>query len=73
MFGQTRFPTVGKSPYFLTLSPHAFYWFELEPDTAESASTPVNEYDLAELVEPSGSRPRRGANRRSFATMLGAS
>ena len=31
LFGQTRFPTIGELPYFLTFGPHSFYWFELEP------------------------------------------
>jgi maltose alpha-D-glucosyltransferase/alpha-amylase len=36
MFGHTRFPAIGTSPYFLTLGPHSFYWFELEaPRVAE--------------------------------------
>ncbi|MBI3323440.1 MAG: maltose alpha-D-glucosyltransferase [Candidatus Omnitrophica bacterium] len=30
MFGATRFPVVGQSPYTLTLGPHIFYWFTLE-------------------------------------------
>jgi maltose alpha-D-glucosyltransferase/alpha-amylase len=42
LFGQTRFPCIGKLPYLLTLGPHSFYWFAFEPcegglgaDTAE--------------------------------------
>ena len=31
MFGRTAFPHITKEPYFLTLSPHAFYWFAIEP------------------------------------------
>jgi len=31
MIGRTEFPTIGELPYFLTLGPHAFYWFRLEP------------------------------------------
>ena len=31
VFGRTAFPPVGDAPYFLTLGPHAFYWFALEP------------------------------------------
>jgi len=31
MFGYTEFPPVGKAPYFLTLGPYGFYWFELRP------------------------------------------
>ncbi|MGE4298633.1 MAG: maltose alpha-D-glucosyltransferase [Desulfovibrionaceae bacterium] len=29
VFGRTEFPTIGDAPYFLTLGPHTFYWFEL--------------------------------------------
>jgi len=31
LFGSTPFPRLGKSPYLLTLGPHAFYWFSLCP------------------------------------------
>jgi maltose alpha-D-glucosyltransferase / alpha-amylase len=31
MFGYTEFPRVGRLPYFLTLAPYGFYWFELRP------------------------------------------
>ncbi len=31
MFGGVAFPPIGESPYFLTLGPHSFYWFALEP------------------------------------------
>jgi maltose alpha-D-glucosyltransferase/alpha-amylase len=30
MLGGTRFPPVGRAPYFLSLGPHNFYWFKLE-------------------------------------------
>jgi len=34
LIGEIRFPHIGELPYFLTLGPHAFYWFRLErPDT----------------------------------------
>ena len=48
LFGHTRFPRIGDLPYFLTLGPHAFYWFKLEPPTtsegqaARRAFEPVN-------------------------------
>lgn len=29
IFGRAEFPQVGESPYFLSLSPHTFYWFTL--------------------------------------------
>jgi maltose alpha-D-glucosyltransferase/alpha-amylase len=30
MIGYTEFPRIGRSPYFLTLGPYDFYWFELQ-------------------------------------------
>ncbi len=30
MLGYTEFPSIGELPYFLTLGPHGFYWFELQ-------------------------------------------
>jgi maltose alpha-D-glucosyltransferase/alpha-amylase len=35
LFGQSEFPRVGDLPYFVTVGPHSFYWFALEPDIAE--------------------------------------
>jgi maltose alpha-D-glucosyltransferase/alpha-amylase len=29
ILGYTEFPRIGKVPYFLTLAPYGFYWFEL--------------------------------------------
>ncbi|HEX5465879.1 MAG TPA: maltose alpha-D-glucosyltransferase [Candidatus Limnocylindrales bacterium] len=31
LFGQVEFPPIGELPYFLTLGPHEFWWFALEP------------------------------------------
>jgi maltose alpha-D-glucosyltransferase / alpha-amylase len=30
MLGDTRFPAIGRQPYFLSLGPRGFYWFRLE-------------------------------------------
>jgi maltose alpha-D-glucosyltransferase/alpha-amylase len=30
MLGYTEFPPIGRQPYFLTLGPYGFYWFELQ-------------------------------------------
>ncbi len=30
MLGYTEFPVIGSAPYFLTLGPYEFYWFELQ-------------------------------------------
>ncbi|HEY5658940.1 MAG TPA: maltose alpha-D-glucosyltransferase [Myxococcota bacterium] len=34
IFGSKSFPPIGDLPYLLTLGPHAFYWFRIEPDSA---------------------------------------
>jgi maltose alpha-D-glucosyltransferase/alpha-amylase len=31
MLGNTAFPAIGERPYFLTLGPHSFLWFQLNP------------------------------------------
>ncbi len=36
VLGRARFPEVGDSPYTLTVGPHEFYWFSMEPAEAES-------------------------------------
>lgn len=38
IFGQNDFPPVTEKPYFLTLSPHAFFWFSMKPRFATSAA-----------------------------------
>ena len=38
LFGRTEFPPIAARPYFLTLGPHAFYWFSLEPKEAAVAT-----------------------------------
>jgi maltose alpha-D-glucosyltransferase/alpha-amylase len=37
LFGRVRFPTIGEAPYFLTLGPHGFVWFQLERATPGTA------------------------------------
>jgi len=37
VFGHSRFPNITEQPYLLSLSPHAVYWFHLQPrESAES-------------------------------------
>ncbi len=38
MFGQTAFPAVGETPYFITLGPHSFYWFSFAPSRGPGAA-----------------------------------
>jgi len=55
VFGQTGFPAVGEGPYFLTLGPHDFYWFSLQPgQAAEKALAPAAEAREWPLIEVAG-------------------
>ena len=36
MLGSTRFPTIGRLPYLLTLTGRGFYWFRLMREEAAS-------------------------------------
>ncbi|MBA3728701.1 MAG: maltose alpha-D-glucosyltransferase [Actinobacteria bacterium] len=64
LFGQTEFPEVGDLPYFLTLGPHAFYWFSLETQSAAlfspgEAGLPTVEVDgpWTRVLEPRNRSP----------------
>ncbi|MFZ3048779.1 MAG: putative maltokinase, partial [Desulfatirhabdiaceae bacterium] len=48
LFGRTPFPSIQKTPYFLSLGPHSFYWFYLtSPLTgAEGTSSEAMETEL---------------------------
>ncbi|RMH03715.1 MAG: maltose alpha-D-glucosyltransferase [Nitrospirae bacterium] len=46
IFGHVKFPPIGELPYFLTLSGHAFYWFQLEAPTV-----PIGEQPPASIEE----------------------
>jgi maltose alpha-D-glucosyltransferase/alpha-amylase len=41
IFSNVRFPTIGKAPYLLTLSPHTFFWFRLEAPSTGATSERV--------------------------------
>jgi maltose alpha-D-glucosyltransferase/alpha-amylase len=50
LFGRTPFPSIGELPYFITLGPHAFYWFKLEPARAPEVAPPPEELPLLEAA-----------------------
>ena len=39
LFSGNEMPAIGDSPYFLTLGPHAFYWFSMQPRPIPSISS----------------------------------
>ncbi len=49
LFGHTRFPAIGELPYFVTLGPHSFYWFKLEPPRLSESPSPTLEPPRLEI------------------------
>ncbi len=45
LFDRTVFPPISEVPYFLTLGPHAFYWFALEPQRMPRLAAPSLQED----------------------------
>jgi maltose alpha-D-glucosyltransferase / alpha-amylase len=43
LFGKSEFPAVGDRPYFISLGPHAFYWFALQPHEAAREALRAND------------------------------
>src|SRR5260370_15719067 len=41
LFGRSAFPPIGDLPYLLTLGPHMFDWFSIEPPGAAPHPEPV--------------------------------
>jgi maltose alpha-D-glucosyltransferase / alpha-amylase len=48
MLGNTELPRIGEAPYFLTLAPYGFYWFQLQeavvPVTARGPAVLIDEH-----------------------------
>jgi maltose alpha-D-glucosyltransferase / alpha-amylase len=38
LFGLTEFPRIGVEPFFVTLGPHSFYWFQIRRDRQDAAA-----------------------------------
>ena len=49
IFGRARFPAIGDEPYRLTINPHAFFWFALEPAGTDEPGAPALPTQLTDL------------------------
>jgi maltose alpha-D-glucosyltransferase / alpha-amylase len=55
LFGHTEFPRIGELPYFLTLAPHTFYWFQLTPErSGEEPGVELGERPEWPTLAPAG-------------------
>src|SRR5260370_15187233 len=56
LFGSTELPAIGETPYYLTLGPHSFYWFSLEPKPTQQLLSDggATATTLPEIKRPEG-------------------
>jgi maltose alpha-D-glucosyltransferase/alpha-amylase len=54
LLGRSAFPPIGELPYLLTLQGYSFFWFELLPIAAETASLRAAPPEFFTLVMPHG-------------------
>jgi maltose alpha-D-glucosyltransferase/alpha-amylase len=52
LFGETEFPPVGDSPYFLSLGPHSVYWFAMESPAALRGTVEIRDRDAEPPLVP---------------------
>jgi maltose alpha-D-glucosyltransferase/alpha-amylase len=68
LFGRREFPTISEKPYFLTLGPHAIFWFSLEPNpSAAKDGAPANPAARLSILEVEGDWPQVFAGKRRAA------
>ena len=72
MFGQSRFPVIGKIPYPLSVAPHSFYWFAIESEVATTAAGTTADVELEKINLPDGWEGlATGRTKKSFAAICG--
>ncbi len=53
LFGKTHFPEITDQPYFLSLAPHAFYWFALQSKEASLETLRIRRGEPPAIPVPS--------------------
>ena len=54
VFGRAKFPTITENSYLLSLGPHAFYWFHLQPREAlQDSFSPTGTQEEAPVLQVS--------------------
>jgi len=73
LFGRTRFPPVEDNPYFLSMGPHSFYWFFMQPqEVIEVAAEQTAGHEQLPLLEVTNSWDQifKGKARRRLESLL---
>jgi maltose alpha-D-glucosyltransferase/alpha-amylase len=72
VFGGKHFPPIGDLSYLLTLGPHSFYWFRLQPGAAEAGGMVETALEAVASLRVQGSweNALRGAGREALEAIL---
>ena len=70
LFGRTEFPPIANRPYFLSLGPHAFYWFALQSREVRQETLRIRTGEPPTITVPALDRVFQGAARESLNRML---
>ncbi|HEV3196939.1 MAG TPA: maltose alpha-D-glucosyltransferase [Bryobacteraceae bacterium] len=70
LFGRTEFPAIAGRPYFLSLGPHAFYWFALQSKEARQETLRIRTGEPPTIAVPSLERVFSGSARAGLNRML---
>ncbi len=72
LFGRSDFPPVGDRPYFISLGPHAFYWFALQPREAPKEALRADAGELPVIAIESWENPFSPPVRATLSRMMPA-
>ncbi len=70
IFGRTRFPAVGDGPYTLSLGPHAFQWFHLQPQEPSEETLAVTGADHLPVITVEPPNVFSSGTRRALSRIL---
>ncbi|MBZ5618875.1 MAG: maltose alpha-D-glucosyltransferase [Acidobacteriia bacterium] len=70
LLGHSEFPAIADRPYFLSLGPHAFYWFALQPKEARQETLRIRTGEPPTLAVHSWEQVFTGSARANLNGML---
>jgi maltose alpha-D-glucosyltransferase/alpha-amylase len=70
LFGRTEFPPIAGRPYFLSLGPHAFYWFALQSKDARQETLRIRTGEPPSISVPSWEQVFTGPARAGLNRLL---
>ena len=70
IFGRSRFPAIGQDPYTLSLGPHAFHWFHLQPQEPNEEALAVTGIERLPVITVAADNFFSASTRRALSQIL---